>query len=188
MSVLRIAGRTPAELGMIVTGRSQRPGLPSTRDNLLAIPGRNGAMDFGADMEPRLFSLDCAIISRNHIELQHRIETFMRLLVDSYGRPRTVELVFEAHPDRVYNVRYSGAMPIDRIAGHGRFMLPLTAYEPYALGVEQLWEQTVVTSPRAFTIQSAGDIRTEPVIELTNTGNTTITSFRIQNEYEIDQG
>ncbi|SDD26855.1 Phage tail protein [Paenibacillus sp. UNCCL117] len=188
MSVKTLAGKTPREMGMIVLRGSQRSGLPSTRDKSVAIPGKNGELDYGADMHPRLFVLECAFAARNSLELQLRIEGLARLMVDSYGRPRTVELVFNAHPDRSYSVRYSGAFTIERIAGLGKFSLPLTAYEPYSHGLEQLWEQTVVTSPRTFTINSEGDIRTEPVIELTNTGSTTITNFRIQNEYEIDQG
>lgn len=185
-SVKTIGGITPRELGMAVLRQSQRPMLPSTRDRTLMIPGRNGEWDFGADMEPRLLGLECAFAARNSFELQHRVESLARLLVDAYGRPRTVELIFEVHPDRTYYVRYSGSIPVERAAGLGRFLLPLTAFDPYATGLEQVFETTVTASPFVTSIQSLGEIRTPPVVVLINQGPTTITHFRIENEYQVE--
>lgn len=185
-SIRSLGGRTPQQLGLVVLRGSQRPILPNTRDRTLIIPGRNGALDFGADMELRLFSLECAFNAQNNADLQQRVEVLARLLVDSFGKPRTLDLVFDVHPDRTYKVRYSGSATIDRVAGLGLFTLPLVAFEPYALGLEQLTETTVTTSPYETVIQSSGDIRTEPLIVLTNNGGTTITSFTLTNEYRID--
>jgi len=171
---------------MLVLRGSQRPMLPNTRDRTLIIPGRNGAMDFGAEVEPRFFALECAFNARDNFELQQRVEVLARLLVDSYGKPRTLDLIFAAHPDRTYRVRYSGSAPIDRVAGLGLFTLPLAAFEPYSLGREQLIETDVTTSPFETVVPSSGDIRTEPIIVLTNNGDTIITSFTLTNEYRID--
>lgn len=185
-SVKTIAGRTPEQLGMLVMRQSQRPVLPSTRDRTLEIPGRNGAWDFGADMQPRLFSLECAFSTRDSFELQMRVETLARLLVDNYGKPREVELVFSVHPDWTYYVRYSGSMPIDRVAGLGTFSLPLVAFEPYSLGPMNVYETTITRSPEVIDIEVRGNIRTEPVIVLTNQGSTTINGFKITNEWRHD--
>lgn len=132
MNVVKsLAGIDPNSIGLRVLRETARPGLPSTRDRVLTIPGRNGAWDFGADMEPRSFSLECAFLTRRSTELQQSIETLASLLVDAYGRPKTVELVFSSRPDRSYRVRYSGSLPIQRVAGLGKFSLPMVAFDPY---------------------------------------------------------
>lgn len=186
MSIYSIAGVRPQELGLHTSYASARPVLPTTRDLQLVIPGRNGAWDFGGDMEPRFFSFSCAFVTRSPVQLQQNIEAFARLLVDHYGKPKTVPLVLAEHPDRTYDVRYSGSIPIDRLVGMGQFSLPLVAFEPYAQGPEQVSENVVTSSPYETTIHSEGEIRTEPVITLTNEGTTTITKFRLTNEYRLE--
>jgi len=183
--VLSLAGINPESMGLHMSNASERPILPATRDRTLTIPGRNGAWDFGADMEPREFNLDCAFIAQSPEKLQFNAEKLARLLVDAHGKPRTVRLVFSVHPDRTYTVRYSGSWPIERLAGMGRFKLPLIAYDPYALGNESYINTTLTASPAVITIQSPGDVETEPVIVLTNQGGV-INGFTISNEHEID--
>lgn len=186
MSVLTIGGVRPSDIGLKVLRDSDRPILPATRDRMIDIPGRNGAWDFGADMEPRYFSLDCAFMTRGPTELQQHIERLARLLVDSFGKPRILDLVFSVNPERTYTVRYSGNLQVDRLVGLGRFTLPLVAVDPYAYGLENIYETTLNASPLTFAIQSSGDIRTEPVILLTNTGNNVIHGFTIVNEYQLE--
>jgi len=180
-------GGVPAkELGIIMIGTSKRPILPPTVDRTISIPGRNGAWDFGADVGTRPFNLDCALIEQNAVALQMAIERLAALMVDRYGKPRTLELTFDTRPDRHYQVRYSGSLEIDRIIGLGRFTLPLVAFEPYAYGDERITEQTITASPTVINIRSDGDILTSPVIELTNNGTTTINQFTLSTEYQIE--
>lgn len=186
MAIHMIAGYTPRELGLYTSYESARPILPTTREKTLVIPGRNGAMDFGADMEPRYFSFRCAFVEQAPDQLQIAMERFARLLVDHYGKPRAVELILSEHPDRSYIVRYTGSLPVDRLVGMGVFSLPLVAFEPYSQGPEQVMEEVITTTPKNLTIESVGDILTEPVIILTNEGNTTITKFTITNEYRLE--
>lgn len=127
-----LGGKTDKELGLVMLGQSKRPLLPGTVDRTIQIPGKHGAWDFGADLGPRLFELECAFVTRNHITLQQKVSELAAFLVDPYGRPRTMELSFDTQPDRSYTVRYSGSLPIDRIVGLGRFTLPLIAFDPFA--------------------------------------------------------
>jgi len=176
--------KSNVELGFLVRGTSKRPGLPSTVDRTLSIPGRNGIRDYGADIDARQFIIDGAFNTRNYIELQQRVMNLAAYLVDSYGKPRTLQLRFAERPNQYFNVRLVGSFDIDRIMGLGMFSLPFTAFDPFARDAEKIHEQTIVQSLETITIISSGNIRTEPVITITNTGTTTLQSFKISNEYE----
>jgi len=139
-SVLTLDGVTPKELGMGVFRKTQRPILSSTVDNIVTVPGMHGAYDFGATMGPKPFELECAFITRNHIELQQRVSALAAFLLDGDGRPRTMPIVFANQPDRHYMVRYVGSLDIDRIGGLGVFNLPFTAYDPFAYSKESTYD------------------------------------------------
>lgn len=125
-----LGGVTAAQLGIQMISSSRRPILPNTIDRTLAIPGRNGLWDFGADIGARQFSLQCALINWNAVALQTAIGKIASHLLDQYGKPRTMALILDLQPNRTYTVRYSGSLPIDRIIGLGQFTLPLLAADP----------------------------------------------------------
>lgn len=177
-------GMSNVELGFVVLRTSKRPGLPQTTDRTVSIPGRNGLWDYGSDLSPRTFEYECAFVERDSISLQQRVTTLAAILIDTYGKPKNLELRARERPGQFFNVRYVGKFDIDRIAGLGTFTLPLTAFDPFARDAEKIEEQTITKSPTKMTVTSQGNVRTEPVITLTNTGTTTLTSFTITNEYE----
>lgn len=188
MIVSKIAGIQPSAIGLHVLRGSGRPVLPSTRDRTLVVPGRDGALDFGADLEPRYFQLECAFITRSPADLQEHADTLAKLLVDARGKPRTVDLVFSVHPERTYSVRYSGSLPIDRLVGMGRFALPLVAYDPYAYLVEPILDSDIlldsdirlggesydftITGNTTVNLRNEGPINLAPAIEIAGTFTT----------------
>lgn len=175
------------DFGFIVRGTSQRPGLPATVDRTLTIPGRHGQYDFGADLSARSIVLDCAFITRNATELQQKVVELARFLTDSFGRPRTMKLRLRERPGQHFTVRYVGSFDIERIIGLGVFSLTLVAFDPFAYAdQEQLIEEIVTESPYEQTVEVVGNVRTSPVIVLTNEGSETITHFRITNEYRLE--
>mgnify|MGYP001426019220 CR=1 FL=1 len=179
--------KSNVDLGFIVRGTSRRPGLPGTVDRTLTIPGRHGRYDFGAELSTRSIVLDCAFITRDAAELQQKVMELSRFLVDSYGKPRTLRLRFRERPGQHFNVRLVGSFDVERIIGTGVFSLPLTAFDPFAYAnEEQIYENVVTTSPHIANVETVGNIRTSPVIVLTNEGSTTITHFRITNEYRLE--
>lgn len=127
-----LGGKTARELGMVMLRSSKRPGLPQTKDRALTIPGRHGEYDFGSDIAPRVFELDCVFNTRNAYLLQQSIRGLVRHLLDASGRPRTLELVLDITPDMAYSVRLTGDLPVDRSGGLGKFTLRLTAFDPFA--------------------------------------------------------
>lgn len=181
-----LGGKTAAELGIIMLRSSQRPILPATVDRTLAIPGRSGQRDFGADLGTRLFVLECVFIERDRFALETRLMALAAHLVDSYGRPRPLELTLETRPGQTFTVRYSGNLTPERIYGTGTVSLPLTAFDPFARGPEQIEELTITESPDAIVLQSSGNVRTEPVITLRNIGEEIITGFTLTNEYILE--
>src|SRR5690606_33054107 len=94
-----VLGGVPAkQLGIIMISSSRRPILPSTVDRTMPIPGRHGAWDFGADLGPRQFALDCALIEQDAVALQLAVEQVAALLLEKHGRPRERALRLELRP------------------------------------------------------------------------------------------
>lgn len=183
----KLGTKTAQELGIVMLRSSQRPILPSTVDRTLPIPGRAGQRDFGADLSYRQFDLECAINTKDPYELQQRVMELAAHLVDSYGRPKELELRFDIRPDQFFRVRYSGNAPIDRVAGLGTFTLPLVGFDPFAYAdQEHIFETTIKESPFIIEVFSDGNVRTQPVIVLTNQGENTIKHFKITNEYRLE--
>jgi phage-related protein len=179
--------KSNVDLGFIVRGTSQRPGLPGTVDRTLTIPGRHGQYDFGAELSSRSIVLDCAFITRDAAELQQKVMELSRYLVDSFGRPRTMKLRLRERPGQHFNVRYVGSFDIDRIIGTGLFSLPITAFDPFAYAdQEQIFEDEITASPYIKHVTAVGNVRSSPVIVLTNEGTTTITHIKITNEYRLE--
>lgn len=181
------------DIGVIVKLESQEDMLPSTRDQVVSIPGMHGAYDFGAWIEPRSFILSCRFEERGYINLKERVRNFVMLFLDHFGKPKNVKLRFGDEPDKYYTVRYSGAIPLQRIAGFGLFSVPLTAYDPHAYtttsnedvfwGSEDITflntsytyghtgggQSTSVTSPKNIPVYVSG-LAIKPVVVINGTG------------------
>lgn len=181
-----LGGKSNIELGFLVRGTSRRPGLPDTVDRMLNIPGRNGLYNFGADIGARTFVYDCAMITKDYMALQQAVMGLSAHLVDSYGKPRKLELRQRERPNQAFVVQLTGAFDPERIMGLGMFSLSLIAHDPFAYGREEISETTITTSPHLENVFSGGNVRTEPLIILTNQGTNVIRKFRIANEYQIE--
>lgn len=185
--VRTLDGIDPAQLGMMTLRESARPILPPTSDRTATLPLRHGAIDLGADMAPRPITLASAYAEQDAYGLQARAEQLADFLLDRYGRPRTMPLVWVNNPDRQIFVRYSGSLDIERQVGLGIFTLPFTAFDPwYYSARDRVKEQVVSTSGSAIEVMSDGNVQTDGEIRLRNIGSTTVTSISITNEYEVD--
>mgnify|MGYP001220093900 CR=1 FL=1 len=179
--------KSNVDLGFIVRGTSRRPGLPATVDRTVTIPGRHGQYDFGAELSSRSIVLDCVFITRNATELQQKVMELARFLTDSFGRPRTLKLRFRERPGQFFTVRWTGSFDVERIIGTGLFSLTFVAFDPFAYSdQERIHEDVITTSPHEQVVEVVGNVRTAPVIVLSNEGQTTITYFRITNEYRLE--
>ncbi|HEK9103332.1 TPA: phage tail family protein [Bacillus pseudomycoides] len=185
---LTIDGKHISELNLQLLRDHQNPAAPSTRDNVMTIPGMHGAYDFGATLGPREFNLPLHLKLKNEYDtLSSAIRKVMAIFIDPYGKPRTVKLIFDYEPDKYYMVRYSGNIPINRLFSMGKFELPLTAYDPHAYSVfdtsdDVLWGDDIpfmsdipfgigdfsyeVTTPTTVQIENVGSLVVRPIINI----------------------
>lgn len=117
--------------GISVLINSDEPSLPSVRNLSVTVPGRHGSYDFGAFFEPREFTLNCVYNRQNYNELKTSLQVLNRLLLDEFGRPKTVRLRFGDEADKYFNARLSNGVPVDRRSERGFISINLTAYDPY---------------------------------------------------------
>jgi len=150
------------DLNVSLLENHEHPLLSGTRDNIITIPEVAGAIDYGGTLEPIAFNLPMGFLRKNRMELQWTVRQVKALLIDGNGKPKTFKLKFGYEPDKYYNVRYSGGIPIDRlIAKIGQFNLPLICYDGHALSVamndEVTWGSTVIPFASDFTMGHMGD-------------------------------
>lgn len=144
-SSVSIDGVRLADFGVHLLDESAEPALPQTRDNTLTIPGRHGEYDFGSYFGARPLDLACGINNQASLsDVQKLVRELNTLLLDEYGRPKTVRLVYDYEPDKHYNAKFSGAMPIERIARAGTFVIPMTASDPFAYSDSDAYDQDAI--------------------------------------------
>ncbi|MCM3053667.1 distal tail protein Dit [Caldibacillus thermoamylovorans] len=125
-------GRNLNEFGLFLRPEHEHS-IPDTRDNTIELPGQNGLRDMGSTLVPRPFNLPIGIIpQKDKYDLQYKIRQFTRFLLDNYGNPRNIKLVFGYEPDKYYTVKYSGSISPERLITMGVFDLPFIAYDPAA--------------------------------------------------------
>ena len=124
--------KTAAALNILQRDGQANPILPSTRDRIVEMPGRNGVYYFGADVAERRITIPCAFVEADTLAtLETHIATLAEFLVDVDGRPAKLELIFESDKTRGYWVYYSGMIAMTRTVFDGEFDLPLVAPDPY---------------------------------------------------------
>ncbi|MFC0271132.1 phage tail domain-containing protein [Metabacillus herbersteinensis] len=137
------------------------PALPGTRDYTTDIPGMHGAYDYGADMGPKPFGLPMKIINiQSNLDISMVVRKFKKAILDGYGNPKYFKLSFDYEPNKYYNARYSGSMPLDRLVNRGRFVLPVTAFDPFAYSIaandEITWGSEVITFESDYLFGTVG--------------------------------
>lgn len=152
-----LGSKTASELNIELLRSTQRRILPDTRDIVLTIPGRPGAYDFGGEFGPRLIELECVFLgTASSAGLQALARNLATHLIDIYGKPKTLKLVFDDEPDKYYNVRYTGSLSMQQIVKAGRFTLPLVAYDPFAYSVDEVSWASVIASGTSITLTNPG--------------------------------
>lgn len=185
----------PAEqLGIHVLKDYVDPSIPATRDSGVVIPGRHGEIDFGAYLGNREFSFPIVLIPQSsYYEALAKTDELKKILIDPYGRPRTFKLTVTDRPDRYYNVRYSGGLPISDLIKNRFFTLSLIAHDPHGYSVlesteDVLWGDDIpfmsditfgigdnsytVTTPQTLSIDNFGSQVVRPIVEISGTATT----------------
>ncbi|GGH17353.1 phage tail domain-containing protein [Paenibacillus segetis] len=153
------------------------PGLPEAQENIVEVADRDGALDFGSTYAPRPIGLGFFITG----DYDTTVSLLMRMFNTRRG---LLDLVFSDRPGKHYFAEYRGSMSWDSSTGNRVIEIPLKMYDPFPESDERIIELTIIQSPQVISIESNGDERASYLIVLTNTGTTTLSSFKISNEYE----
>jgi phage-related protein len=172
--------KTAAELGLsLVAQGTTILQIPATRDRTLAIPGRHGELDFGADLASRLFTLRCVLKPRPTKDFVQTLRELAAHLLDIEGRPRTLELIIEPESDRHYYVRYAGSLPVELYANWGQLALPLVAHDPFAYGAPREDVREVTASPSLWDLASEGTADAPLWIKIENLADPLAAGFQL---------
>ncbi|MEN2765839.1 phage tail domain-containing protein [Ornithinibacillus xuwenensis] len=177
------------DLGLHLLESSNEPILPSTRDNVVSIPGKHGAYAFKAYMSEKTFFQEVLIPTQATLfDVQNIIRKITPLILDQYGNPKEVELKWDYDPDKYYRGVFSGYVSIDRIHRAGKFYLPFTAYDPYAYSVvyadEVTWGSEVLTFESSYELGHTGTDGITKIIAPT-TLNAFLDGYAVKPIFEI---
>lgn len=167
-------------LGLI---RHDIPVLPPTKDYSLEVSGRDGELDFGCQYGARVISLECILMADNPTtDYQLKVARIARAF---HAQKGDQAFTFADRPGKRYMARYSGTMPIEKIIFDGRLTIPLKMHDPWPESDERVFESTLIKNAEVVSIESVGDVKSQPIITLTNTGTNTIRGFTITNEFKL---
>ncbi|MDR9852890.1 phage tail family protein [Paenibacillus sp. VCA1] len=157
------------------------PILPGEEENTLKLAGTDGVLDFGSTYGTRTIDLTLEILT-GPAEFHRTLAQLARMFNAKRGE---ITLEFTDMPGKYYRGVYSGTMALDGQVGSRLVNVSLRMNDPWPTGPEKVTEVTITRSPEVIPIESAADVRAQPVIVMTNTGTTTV-SFKLTNEYTIE--
>lgn len=165
------------DLGIAVQLSSSEPALPSIRNQSIVVPNRHGVFDYGGWLGARQFTLDCVLLRReSYADIKRGIRKLVKLLIDDWGRPKTVKLRFGDNLNVFYNARLTAGVPVERIANLGMFSLTFTAFDPVAYSNvtndEIVWGSTDIYFTANYPLGHIGGNATHRI-----TGNTSFTTY-----------
>lgn len=155
---------------------------PDLREYEDEADGRAGTIDYGSEFSKRAIDLKIDI-EPNDMPFRLRQSQIYNWLKPTL--PAGI-LVFDEIPDRFFYAKLTGRLSPEQFYRYGTFDLTLKCTDPFAYGPEIIHESTITASPTPIDIQSLGSEPTPPLIELTNTGSTTINLLKLQVEYQIE--
>lgn len=179
-----IDGTTASTLNVKLKSDYQEPGSPDVRKRETTVPGRAGVYDFGAEYDVRTFELPLVTLdTTTQAEVQNVARNLANELTDDKGKPKEVELKFDKEPAKYYEVKLDSEMGITRYPGNlADIQLNLVATTPFALKPVEKINHEITTNGGSFQIQNDGTVETPVRFEITNTGGTTISGFKIYQE------
>lgn len=183
MIEVTVNGVTFTSLGLGVI-KHDIPPLPPTRDYNLEIAGMDGEIDFGSTYGPRLINIECILMADDATtDYQTKVAAIALIFNAKRG---DLSFTFSDIVGKNYLARYAGSMAIEKIIFDGNITIPLKMHNPFPIGDEHIVESTLTTSPGSLIYISQGTVESEPLIQLINTGASTIHGFTITNQILVD--
>ena len=181
--------------------------IPNIRRKTMTIPGMSGRWDFGSELESKPFEIPIQALSDSSVSLQALQNELVAFLMDEFGNPRELKMVFDYEQDKFYTVKIDGAVaPVLRAHILRNKTLPLIAHDPFKYSnVESdsyYWGNKVITFEYPYTFEKdvidefeitepktkfidIDGVAVQPVFEITGSAD----NFKIWNDnYEINVG
>lgn len=157
------------------------PVLPETDENTVKLAGVDGVVDFGASYGARTIGLTFEITA-SALEYHRTLAYLARTFNAKRGE---ITLEFADMPGKYYRAVYSGNLTLGA-TGSRLIDVNLRMNDPWPTGGETVTEYTITASPQTAQVDSAADVRAQPIITLVNTGGNVVHGFTITNEYELE--
>lgn len=138
--------------------------LPATRDRVIVLPGRHGALRLPPDFAERNLSLVCWLEARSASELHTRFERLRAWLNPLRGEQK---LLFDYVPGRYYLATWAGSgLDAEIKARQGLFTLEMVCPDPFSYAAE---EKQVAFSAANAVVNNAGTHEALPVFAVSFT-------------------
>lgn len=193
------------DFGVKALSVHQNPLTSDFNNKTVNIPGVPGRYDFGTEVDPKPFNITLEVVEKDKLLLQEKLNNFISFLVDDFGKPRPVKVIFNYEPDKFYTIKLNDQVDVDRIYSIGTFDLSFIAYNPYKystfysdevswgsevitfgsflpLGHEGTAGETTITSNTTLDLLVSG-LAIKPLIKINGSGNDVKLSV---NGYEIN--
>ena len=106
---------------------------PVTRDKIITMPGRHGALRMLPDLGERALQLECWLEAASMIQLHERLDRVRAWLNPLRGAQ---QLIFDDVPDRYYMAAYAGGgLDAEITARQGMFTVSFVCADPFAYAV-----------------------------------------------------
>ncbi|MFT9496605.1 distal tail protein Dit [Anaerosolibacter sp.] len=178
MMGLKFKDTHSSQYGLIVRS-VDRNVLPPLKRREIEIPGKHGTYDFDGNVyEKRTISIEFGVVHYNFQDLRNKIRLIAAWLS---GKGK---LVFDDEPDKYYDAKIYQNVPLEQIISSGRFSV-IFECQPFALSEDIENVATITSNNYNMIIENNGTIETPCIIELKNTGTSTITQITITKKVEV---
>lgn len=128
-------GKPLSTWGIIQEFYEEHPITQEIEQQTVKIAGVDGFYDFGSKSGCRPFSFPLAKIEKNSVVMQNKMTEFVGFLLDEYGKPREMKLVFAYEPNKYYLVKLAEMISLRRLHTVNKFTLNIVAYDPWKYSV-----------------------------------------------------
>jgi hypothetical protein len=161
------------------------PPLPTLEDYNSKLSGKDGEIDLGSVFGPRVIQAVFFVTDYTPFNYQQKIAAATAMFNPKKGDQA---FTFEEFPGKRYMARAAATIPFNKGNEVRTFSIPLKMHMPYPEAVsESIRELTLSSSPEDIIIQVGGNVVTPLIITIQNVGTNTVSGFRIQNEYLVEE-
>lgn len=84
--------------------------IPEIRTKTMSIPGMSGQWNFGSERGSKPFEIPIEALGLDSLDLQRKQNDLVAFLMDEFGNPRPIKMVFDYEPDKFYMVEISDSV------------------------------------------------------------------------------